>query len=100
MTDASAPNCPTTEPNIKRWPGLPDLMKYYPPDAERQGIEGMVDIQVTLDAHSHVTDTLIREEHPANMGFGAAASALANVMEFDNPTGHAAQLAFKVKFAL
>ena len=75
-------------------------MKYYPPDAERQGIEGMVDIQVTLDAQSHVTDTLMREEHPANMGFGAAASALANVMEFDNPTGHAAQLAFKVKFAL
>jgi outer membrane biosynthesis protein TonB len=34
-------------------------MKYYPPDAERQGIEGMVDVQVTLDAQSHVTDTLI-----------------------------------------
>jgi TonB family protein len=68
-----------------------DAGKYYPPDAERQGIEGMVDIQVTLDAQSHVTDTLIREEHPANMGFGAAASALAHVMEFDNPTGHAAQ---------
>jgi TonB family protein len=100
MTDASAPNSPTREPNIKGWPGLPDLMKYYPPDAERQGIEGMVDIQVTLDAQSHVTDTLIREEHPANMGFGAAASALAHIMEFDNPTGQAAQLAFKVKFAL
>ena len=100
VTDASAPNSPTREPNIKGWPGLSDLMKYYPPDAERQGIEGMVDIQVTLDAQSHVTDTLIREEHPANMGFDAAASALAHVMEFDNPTGQAAQLAFKVKFAL
>ena len=46
MTDASAPNSPTREPNIKGWPGLPDLMKYYPPDAERQGIEVMVDIHV------------------------------------------------------
>ena len=69
MTDASPPDSPITGPSIKRCPGLPDLMKYYPPDAERQGIEGMVDIQVTLGAQSHVTDTLIREAHPANMGF-------------------------------
>ena len=33
------------------------------------------------------------------MGFGAAASALAHVMVYSNPTGQVVQLKFKVKFA-
>jgi len=93
-------SCESLEPSVKSWPGLPDLMKYYPPDAERQGIEGMVNIQVTLDAQGRVTDTLILDEDPLNMRFGAAASALAQIMEYNNPTGQAVQLTFKVKFAL
>jgi hypothetical protein len=39
-------------------------------------------------------------EDPLVMGFGAAASMLAHVYEYDNPTGRPAQLTFNVKFEL
>jgi hypothetical protein len=58
----------------------------YPPHADRQGIGGP-------------TDALVLAEDPLDVGFGAAACALANVMEYRNPTGQLAQLKFKVKFA-
>ena len=88
------------QPSVKSGLTLPELMKYYPHEAERKGIEGAVQIQVTLDRQGRATDTLILSEYPLDMGFGAAASALAHVMEYDNPTGRPAQLSFKVKFAL
>lgn len=88
------------QPSVKRWPMLADLMKYYPQEAERRGIEGLVQIQVTLDAQGRATDTLILSEYPQDAGFGAAASTLAHFMEYNNPTGRSAQLNFKVKFAL
>ncbi|HZO22236.1 MAG TPA: M56 family metallopeptidase [Steroidobacteraceae bacterium] len=81
-------------------PTLAELAKYYPREAARRGIDGLVHIQVTLDTQGHATDTLILSEDPLNMGFGAAASALAHVMEYNNPTDRPAQLAFNVKFAL
>lgn len=88
------------EPSVKSWPTLSELMKYYPSEAERKGIEGLVRIRVTLDAQGRATDTLILTEAPLETGFGAAASALAHVLEYNNPTSRPAQLEFKVKFAL
>jgi beta-lactamase regulating signal transducer with metallopeptidase domain len=85
---------------IKTPYGFPGLEKYYPKEALRRGIDGLVQIQVTLDAQGHATDTLILSEDPLNMGFGAAASMLAHVYEYDNPTGRPAQLTFNVKFEL
>lgn len=88
------------EPGVKTWPSAPDLGKYYPPEAKSKGIEGSVSIRVTLDAQARATDTLILTEDPLGVGFGAAASALAHVMEYNNPSGRPAQLQFKVRFAL
>ena len=85
---------------IKTPPGFAGLEKYYPKDAMRRGVPGLVRIQVILDAHGRATDTLILSEDPLNMGFGAAASTLAHVFEYDNPTGRSAQLTFNVKFEL
>jgi TonB family protein len=87
-------------PTVKSWPPLAELMKYYPKDAERKRIEGVVNIQVTLDAQGRATDTLVLSEDPREMGFGAAASTLAHFMEYNNPSGRPTQLSFKVKFAL
>jgi beta-lactamase regulating signal transducer with metallopeptidase domain len=96
----SIPNPASQQPSVKSWPALGELKKYYPREAERKGIDGLVQIQVTLDAQGRATDTLILSEDPQDMGFGAAASTLAHFMEYDNPTGRPAQLNFKVKFAL
>lgn len=88
------------EPSIKAAVGLEALEKYYPKDALHRGIEGLVRIQVTLDAHGRATDTLILSEDPLDMGFGAAASTLAHQFEYNNPGNRPAQLTFNVKFAL
>jgi TonB family protein len=87
-------------PHITSYGGLAELAKYYPPEAKRRGIEGMVRLAVTLDRFGHATDTLILSEDPPDQGFGAAASAAAHTMEFSNPTGRSVQFVFNVKFAL
>lgn len=97
-TTAASTGDASPGPSVTRWPQLADLERYYPPDADRQDIGGIVLIQVTLDRHARPTDALVLAEDPLDMGFGAAARALAHVMEYSNPTGQSAQLKFKVKF--
>ncbi len=101
---AAAVICPDTtsqQPCVKPWhPNPTEWAKYYPQEAARRGIDGLVRIQVSLDAQGRATDTLILSEDPLNLGFGAAASVLAHVMEYNNPTGRPAQLTFNMKFAL
>jgi TonB family protein len=102
---SSAPANPGTPqgdqtPRITNYGGLVELSKYYPTEARHRGIEGIVDLAVTLDAQGRATDTLILSEDPPDVGFGAAASAAAHTMEYSNPTGHRVQFTFRVKFAL
>ena len=85
-------------PRVTNWGG--NLEKYYPPEAEQSGVDGIVNIAVTLDPTGHPTDSHIQSEDPPGMGFGAAASAVARSMEYSNPTGRKVQFAFRVKFAL
>jgi len=87
-------------PSITAGVGPETLEKYYPKEAMRRGIEGLVRIQVTLDAEARPTDTLILSEDPLDMGFGAAASTLVHQFVYDNPGKRPAQLSFNVKFAL
>jgi hypothetical protein len=86
--------------SVVSWPTPDVLMKYYPVDALHRGVHGVVKILVTLDKQGRATDTLILSEEPLDVGFGAAASALAHEMAYNNPTGQPAQLSFNVKFAL
>ncbi|HEY6923372.1 MAG TPA: M56 family metallopeptidase, partial [Steroidobacteraceae bacterium] len=64
------------KPSIKSGVGPDELEKYYPKEAMRRGIEGLVRIQVSLDAKGRPTDTLVLSEDPLEMGFGAAASTM------------------------
>ena len=89
-----------TQPHITDGGDPANLEKYYPPQAAKQGTEGLVDIAVTLDKEGRATDTLILSEDPLEMGFGAAAAQLAHLMTYSNPTGRPAQFHFRVKFAL
>ncbi len=77
-----------------------DLVPYYPAEARRASIEGFVDIAVTLDAAGRPTDTEILTEYPADVGFGAAASALVHDLKYSNPTGHPAQVTIRINFTL
>ena len=96
----SGSNLASAQPSIKTPYGLPELEKYYPKEALRRGIDGLVRIQVSLDAKGRATDTLILTEEPLDMGFGAAASMLAHVIEYGNPGGQPAQITFNIAFEL
>ena len=89
-----------THPFIIAGPSGKDLDEYYPPQAADDGIDGLVQITVTLDEQGRATDTLILSETPAGMGFGAAASELAHNYRYSNRTGHPATVTYKVKFEL
>jgi TonB family protein len=87
-------------PSILDWPTAQQLIQFYPAEARRAGIDGAVTLAVTLDSAGHATDTTVAAEDPRNLGFGAAAAAVARVMKYRNPTGRTAQLEFRIKFAL
>ena len=96
---ADAPEA-TGSPYIIRssWPAA--LERWYPQAAQHAGVEGLVEISVTLDEAGRATDTLVLSESPLGMGFGAAASELAHTFKYANPTGHAGKITYRVKFAL
>lgn len=93
LAPASSPK--TDKPRIVSWP---DLEQYYPDDAIRDHIDGMVRITVTLDKAGRATNTYILSETPPNLGFGAAASTVAHLMSYSNPTGHETSVTFNIKF--
>jgi hypothetical protein len=90
----------TADPHIVSSPPLEELKKFYPPAAVRDGIDGDVQITVTLDEAGRATDTLVLSETPLGMGFGAAASELSHVFKYSNPTGRSASITYRIKFAL
>ena len=90
----------TSHPFIIAGPSDNDLREYYPSEAARQGLDGLVQITVTLDDSGRATDTLILSETPTGLGFGAAASELAHKFRYSNRTGQPASVTYKVKFQL
>ena len=88
----------TPRPHIVSYGSNENLQRFYPPAAERAGIEGMVIMQVTLDGAGRLMDARVLSESPLEMGFGAAASSLVQTFTYSNPTGSPATFAFKVKF--
>lgn len=92
VSGASSP-----EPKVLGWE---PLARYYPREAMRKGIDGMVELAITLDSAGRATDTQILTEDPLNMGFGAAASAAAHVMTYSNPTGRPTTFTLRLYFKL
>jgi len=95
MAHAPARAPKTEKPRVVSWP---DLERYYPEDALRDHINGIVRITVTLDKAGRATNTYILSETPPNLGFGAAASTVAHLMSYSNPTGHETSVTFNIKF--
>jgi TonB family protein len=90
----------TTHPFIVSGPSSDDLKKWYPIEAKHRGIDGLVQITVTLDEAGRATDTLVISESPLGIGFGAAASELAHVFKYANRTGRSASVTYRIKFEL
>lgn len=88
----------TDKPQVVSWPDPASLDQLYPEEAAREHINGLVRIAVTLDKAGRATDTHILSETPPDLGFGAAASTLAHLMRYSNPTGHIVSVTLPVKF--
>jgi hypothetical protein len=85
-------------PQVVSWPDPATLERLYPEDADGGHPNGMVRITVTLDKVGRATDTHIVSVTPPDPGFGAAASTLAHLISYSNPTGRIASVTFNVKF--
>ncbi len=98
MTQQASSGVPKVVPKVVSWIHLDH---YYPHRAKRAGVEGTVQLAVTLDGAAHPTGVAILSEQPPGHGFGAAASSAAeSALRYSNPTGRPARLVFDVKFAL
>jgi bla regulator protein blaR1 len=87
-------------PVIASGPSQEELARYYPAEAARQGVDGLVRITVTLDEKGRATSTQILSETPAGMGFAQAAAELARQFKYANPTVQPGSLTYKIKFEL
>ena len=79
--------------------GVP-LDSWYPQEARKKGINGLVRVAVTLDAAGRFLGARVISEAPDGQGFGAAASALVHEFTYANPTRHPTTFNFNVKFEL
>jgi TonB family protein len=98
-SDSKGSGAPTA-PRIVNAIDAATLARFYPKDAEKQGVEGVVTVAVTLDKEGRATDPQVLHEAPPDMGFGAAASSLAYSLTYSNPTGSPVVFRFAIKFAL
>jgi beta-lactamase regulating signal transducer with metallopeptidase domain len=76
------------------------LERWYPQEAQRKHVNGLVRIAVSLDAAGRLVDAQVISETPDGMGFGTAAAGLVHEFTYANPTGHPTTFSFNVKFAL
>jgi TonB family protein len=90
----------TSGPHIVSTPPLEQLKERYPKEAKRSGIEGWVQVRVTLDADGRLTDAVVLEEVPQGVGFGEAAAVLVRDFTYANPTRRATDFTFRVKYDL
>jgi TonB family protein len=107
MTNANTPAGPNPQddplaPKVIDFGDLANLEQYYPPQAKRQGIEGIVTVALKIDEQGNVVDARSIDEMPANpeWGFAEAAARVALTIRFSNPRGVPATRNIKVKFAL
>lgn len=98
-TDAAAGEADSSAPKARIVAAVP-MQEWYPTEAKRQGVDGLVKVAVTLDLSGLATDAQVISESPEGFGFGVAAENAARTFTYENPTGHATTLIFAVKFEL
>jgi TonB family protein len=90
------------KPKIIDFGDLAQLQRYYPPEAKRLGIEGIVVVSITLDREGQIAGTQVIEAYPDDpvYGLGPAAEAVVRTMRWSNPKKMPTQVNLRVKFDL
>lgn len=72
--------------------------KFYPVEAKRQGLDGLVTVDLLINAEGLVVEARVLTESPAGEGFGLAALDVAKTYEFDNTLQRLVLMAMTVRF--
>jgi TonB family protein len=74
------------------------LTKFYPSAARREGIDGIVVVDLLINELGLVLEAQVISEAPAGQGFGLAALDAAKTFEFDNPLKRQVLMSWNLEF--
>ncbi len=72
--------------------------QHYPSQAKRDAVEGVVVVDLLLNAEGQVLEAEVEAEAPKGFGFGLAALDAAKTFEFRNPFKRQVLLTWKFEF--
>jgi TonB family protein len=72
--------------------------KYYPPAARARGMDGLVTVDLLINAEGMVLEAQVISESPAGAGFGLAALDAAKTYEYENRLHRLVLMSVAVEF--
>lgn len=72
--------------------------KHYPPAARAAAVDGVVEVDVLLNALGQVLEAQVVAESPRDQGFGLAALDTAKTFEFNNPLRQLVLISLTIEF--
>jgi TonB family protein len=72
--------------------------KFYPAEARRKGLDGIVTVDLLINAEGFVVEAQVISESPAGEGFGLAALDVAKTYEYFNGLKRQVLMAVAVEF--
>jgi len=72
--------------------------QYYPAEAKRDGLDGIVTVDLLINAEGQVLEAKVLTESPPDQGFGIAALDVAKTYEFDNTFKRLVLMSMTVQF--
>jgi TonB family protein len=72
--------------------------KFYPPEARRKGLDGIVTVDLLINTEGYVVEAQVISESPGGEGFGLAALDLVKTYEYFNGFKRQVLMAVTVEF--
>ena len=74
------------------------VAEFYPANARRDGLDGIVTVDLLINAEGLVVEAKVLTESPPDQGFGLAALDVAKTYEFDNTLKRLVLMSMTVQF--
>jgi len=74
------------------------VTQFYPAAAKRDGLDGIVTVDLLINAEGQVVEAEVLTESPSGQGFGIAALDVAKTYEFDNGFRRLVLMSMTVQF--
>ena len=94
-----APNARSSILRVEHAPSLSEFRSLYPSALQRQEVDGLVLVQITIDPAGRVIRTKVLNEEPSGIGLGAVAESLAHQFRFANTSHRSVITTLPVRFA-